>query len=860
MMPATPAEAVGLELSLVHVRPAADQRVAHGPLGVTEGLPVDRVELLDDLERPATLQHVAPDDLLAQKPGLAMMARLGERVAGLAKQGIGTADDLVEVVEPPAGALHPFERLGDLADRLDGRIVHPLRSPVRVAGWHGPRADARATPGRLGTSPTPLTGRLGRPPAGSRTTVRRVAHGSSLVTGSCYGPPMRPTDLAKLRIPAHPTVSPDGRLVVYSLGRIDLDADAYRSDLMLVPTDGSAPPRRLTHGRRDTEPRFSPDGRWLAFLRAVRAEGAPSQASDDDGKPQLHVMPVDGGEVRQVCAHPLGVAEHTWHPDSRRIAYVARVPEAGRYGTDPDVPPGKEPARRITTRKRRLDGVGWTVDRRPHVSVIDALEDDTEPVQVTDGDFDHAGPAWSPDGGWLAFVSARHDDRDRDLAADVHVVETAAIGAEAPRPRRVTDTTSTAMHPVFTPDGTTILFRGHGEPLDVVARNTGVFAVPWSGVDAPAPSPVRLTDEEAWEAVDQFQPGPIDLLADATSVLTTVQRRGAVELRRFPLDGSDPLGEVVIGGSRQVRGYAAGNGLVAAVIGDATSSGDVVVITDGGERRLTEHGAAVAAEVPLQPMTELTTTDDDGHPVHGWVVRPDADRHRPPWPVLLNVHGGPFTQYGWALFDEAQVYAGAGYAVVMGNPRGSSGYGQAHGRAVIGAVGDRDEADLLALLDAALADADLDENRVGVMGGSYGGLMATWLMAHHDRFRAGISERALNTFDSFKGTSDIGTRFPELVAGPDPDRQREQSPLSHAKGITDPMLLIHSEQDWRCPLEQAERLYVELLERDIEVELLVFPGEGHELSRSGLPSHRIQRFEAILDWWARHLSPSAERR
>ena len=226
---------------------------------------------------------------------------------------------------------------------------------------------------------------------------------------------MRPPDLAKPRIPRHPTVSPDGSLVAYSRTRTDLDADAYRSDLMLVRTDGSAPPRRLTQGQRDTIPRFSPDGRWLAFLRAGAHERA--SGASDDGKPQLHVVPVDGGEARKVCHHTLGMGEHAWHPDSRRIAYVARVPEEGRYGTDPDVPAQKEPARRITTRKRRLDGVGWTIDRRPHVFVVDALDDDAEPVQVTDGDFDHAGPTWSPDGTLLAYVSPRHADRDVDLAA-----------------------------------------------------------------------------------------------------------------------------------------------------------------------------------------------------------------------------------------------------------------------------------------------------------------------------------------------------------------------------------------------------------------------------------------------------------
>jgi dipeptidyl aminopeptidase/acylaminoacyl peptidase len=253
-------------------------------------------------------------------------------------------------------------------------------------------------------------------------------------------------------------------------------------------------------------------------------------------------------------------------------------------------------------------------------------------------------------------------------------------------------------------------------------------------------------------------------------------------------------------------------------------------------------------------MTELEATAPDGAKVHGWVVKPVGVG---PFPTVLMVHGGPFAHYGWTLFDEAQVYAGAGYAVVMGNPRGSSGYGETHGRAIVGDFGNLDAIDVLALLDAALADPELDDDRVGVMGGSYGGFMTTWLVGHSDRFRAAISERACNAFDSFEGSSDIGWLFVSQYNGTDPERVRAQSPLTHVDRIRTPMLLIHSEHDWRCPVEQAQRLFVALKLRKVEVELLLFPGEGHELSRSGLPSHRIARFEAVLDWWERHLKPSA---
>jgi dipeptidyl aminopeptidase/acylaminoacyl peptidase len=317
---------------------------------------------------------------------------------------------------------------------------------------------------------------------------------------------------------------------------------------------------------------------------------------------------------------------------------------------------------------------------------------------------------------------------------------------------------------------------------------------------------------------------------------------------RCAFDGGPP--EVLLSGERQAAySAAAADRLVATVLGPDSWGELLVREPDGTERLLTAFNPA--STVDVRPQEEITGTAPDGYPVRGWVVRPDGAG---PHPVLLLIHGGPCTQYGWRLFDEAQVYAGAGYAVVMGNPRGSSGYGEAHARAVVGNVGDVSATDLLALLDAALAADDLDASRVGVLGGSHGGYMTTWLAAHHgDRFRAAISERAVNAVDSFTGSSDIGWCFADDLYGADPAEQRRQSPLTYADRIAIPMLVIHSEQDWRCPMEQAQRLFVALRRRGVPVELLLFPGEGHEMSRSGLPSHRLARFEAILDWWQRYL-------
>ena len=286
-----------------------------------------------------------------------------------------------------------------------------------------------------------------------------------------------------------------------------------------------------------------------------------------------------------------------------------------------------------------------------------------------------------------------------------------------------------------------------------------------------------------------------------------------------------------------------------------TTAGEVVIVelsggVAGPEAVLSDFGSALAA-AGIRPYAELAAVSADGYPVHGWLVLPDGPG---PHPVLLVVHGGPHAAFGPALFDEAQVYAAAGYAVVLGNPRGSASYGQLHGRSVIGALGTIDVDDLLALLDAALARPECDAGRVGVMGGSYGGFMTSWLCSHAPgRFTAAISERALNAWDSFAGSSDIGYYFAQAYVGADRDSQWRASPLAFADRVDVPLLIIHSEQDWRCPVEQAQRLFVALKLRGAEVEMLLFPGEGHELSRSGRPGHRHRRFDAILDWWGRYL-------
>src|SRR4051812_42619278 len=645
---------------------------------------------------------------------------------------------------------------------------------------------------------------------------------------------MRPADLALLRTPGVPTVSPDGRIAVVAVSRLDLEADEYRGRLWAVPTDGSAPARALTDGHRDSAPAFSPDGRWLAYLSA-----------EQGGRPQVHVLPAAGGEPRRITDLHLGAGAPVWAPDSRRLAFTARVPEPGRYGTVEGVGPEAEPPRLITTFQYRQDDVGFVADRRSQVFVVALPEDGSDdaaappqPMQVTTGDADCADVTWSPDGTELAFVSSRHERADRDLVTDVYVVR-----PDGSQLRRVTQSRGDCSRPVYDRTGRTIYLTAvpdlGPDGLGFVGSQATLCRVDAAG------GPLEpLLDPEEHHRGDET-PGTV--LSDG-AVLFGVERRGAVELLRVPLDGGAPT--ALVDGPFTVHGFAVGSGVVVATVAHDRSAGELVALTPGRRRLLTGFGRELGATGRVHRMEERTASAPDGYPVHGWITVPDGPG---PHPVLLTIHGGPFAQYGWTLFDETQAYVSAGYAVVQCNPRGSSGYGQAHGRSIQGRWGTLDADDVLAFLDAALEDPRLDAGRVGVMGGSYGGYLTTLLLTRTTRFAAAISERAFLDPVSFVGSSDIGWFFPDQYLGTDPRQLAAQSPMAAVERIETPTFVIHSEEDWRCPVEQGLRLYVGLQRRGVATELLLFPGEGHELSRSGRPKHRLARLEHVLRWWARWL-------
>jgi dipeptidyl aminopeptidase/acylaminoacyl peptidase len=649
---------------------------------------------------------------------------------------------------------------------------------------------------------------------------------------------MRPEDAYELTGVADPRLSPDGSTVAFVVWTIDRDANDYRSAVWLAEVDGSAPPRQVTAGEKlDADPRWSPDGRFLSFT-SDRGEDRNGEKS----KKQLYVLPASvPGEPRRLTDLDENVEQPAWSPDGTRIAFSARVRDPAQQERDER----KRPPRRIRRLQFKLDDQGWTVDRPHHLFVV-AADGSEAPRQLTSGDYEDTRPAWSPDGTRIAFASARHEDWDLTSISDVYVVD--ASGGEA---ERLTGMDGESSSPSWSPDGSRIAYLfspgvfdepRHGQ-IAVVEVATGERTVLTASLDRNC-RPYPEIREPVW---------------DQDSLLFAIEDRGTVPLYRAAA-GRAARPEPVVGGPFCVTGFDAAGGRIVHALGTPTSLSELYC----GDRKLTDVGSRFTTARELSAPDRFVAVSPDGAEVEAWMMRPAGFEEGRRYPLVLNIHGGPFAQYAERFFDEFQVYAGAGYAVVYANPRGSSGYAEDWGRAIRGPIeggpgwGSVDFEDLMAVVDEAVKRFDfLDPDRMGVMGGSYGGYMTSWIVGHTDRFRCAVSERAANNLAALDASSDLAALFKGYIGASfweAPEEYRSVSPVTYAKDITTPLLILHSENDLRCPVGQAEELFAVLRSLKRDVELVRFDAESHELTRSGNPAHRVMRFEIILEWLGRHLS------
>ncbi len=685
--------------------------------------------------------------------------------------------------------------------------------------------------------------------------------------------PPRPDDLYRLRVPTEPALSPDGRWVVVTMQTVAPTYDGYRHALWIVPTDGETAPRQLTLGaRHDRHPRFSPDGRELAFLsdrRTVLEEepDRPSDPKDREDVNQIHLLALDGpGEARRLTDLPRGVKAFEWSPDGSRLVAVSSSvgathdDDARRRGLARTAAAGSPPPsdyRFIDRLEYMLNGTGFTYDKIDHLWLVDAATGDAS--RLTDGPVADHEPAWSPDGTRIAFSSNRRRDHDLVGRQSIHVVDVAT--------RKLTAITagpnSVFGIPTWMPDGRTIAALGHKLEGRAGSRND-IWLFPADGSGASAKGGRNLSARHdlmpGSGMSSDVTPGEVSRLwpaPDGRSITFTAPIQGSYELWRIATADGDverlTTGRHYIGSWQAVSGPR-GRNRIAYLRSSGTETADVWLKDGAGEpRRLTSFNADVLDELTLIEPVERTS-QVDGRAIQGWFV-PAGGKGRP---LVVQIHGGPHTLYGWSISWEFQVLAASGIGVFYCNPRGSEGYGQDFNAANHRDWGDGPMRDVLAGVDSLVADGLADPERLGVTGGSYGGYLTNWIVGHDDQFRAAMTCRSVSDMTMLFLTSDIaGFDWPllEFDATPfsDPAYYREISPITYAERIRTPLLIQHSERDLRTTMAQAEALFTVLRSFKRPVRLLRVPEETHELTRSGTPHRRVENLEIVLGWFRHFL-------
>lgn len=653
--------------------------------------------------------------------------------------------------------------------------------------------------------------------------------------------PLTPDDLYRFRWVDHVRLSPGGDQVAYQIGWADAEARENRGEIFVHALEGGAEPVALPgSGRRDHSPEWSPDGTRVAFLGRTGA------------RDQVYIAAAGGGEATRLTHLKDGVEAVRWSPDGQTMALLAPVlTEPDAVVDDPRAPevpdqPFRPPVVRVArTLDHKRDGAGYFNGRRTHLFVLPAAGG--QPRQLTDGRWSVESLEWSPDGRTIAVIGDAEPDADRRRQSHLH-----RVGMDGSR--RLLVRAMKASVPAWSPDGSMIAFlaplgqgAGFHERVWVVPADGGAPRCLTAGLDRACDGGV-ITDMRAGHAAR------LAWSEDGSRVLFLASGPGTAEICSVDL-----AGEVRVelpAKRRVVYEFDLWAGRLAACVTDPGQPGEVMLVEAGEERRLTDCNPWLRERYVAAPERHAFTAAD-GLEMEGWLLGPPGPDPGHPLPLVMEIHGGPHGQYGWAFFHEFQVLAGMGFKVLYVNPRGSDGYGEEFKRAVVGDWAGADQADLMTALDQLISRTGLvDTERMGVGGGSYGGYMTNWIVGQTDRFRAAVAMRSISNLVSDYAQHDIVPWFQEEV-GPavwtSPDELWCRSPIRWVENIRTPLLLTHGEMDLRCPISQADELFGALRLLGREVEMVRFPGESHDLSRSGRPDRRVERLRRIADWFERHL-------
>jgi dipeptidyl aminopeptidase/acylaminoacyl peptidase len=695
--------------------------------------------------------------------------------------------------------------------------------------------------------------------------------------------PPQPEDLYRFRIPTDPQLSPDGEWIAFTVQTATRGRDAYRHAIWLAPADGSVAARQVTIGvRHDTHPRFSPDGHSLAFLSDRRpvTEDEPDAPVDREDGTQVHLLPLNGGEARRLTDLPRGVDGFAWAPDGGSLVVrsashaPSRPADARARGKAPLPKPGQPPIsdyRYLDRLQNMLNGPGFIYDRVSNLWIVDAVSGAAR--RLTTGRTSHDEPVFSPDGSRVAYVAQGGRDPDLEWQFDVRVVDVASG-----RDVRITDGRGSAFGaPAWLADGRTVAVLGHRYPRAGGSRND-IWLFAADGSDARTGAGLNLSGRHdlmpgsgMGSDITPGEPARLWAAPDGRHLLFTAPIRGSYELWRIAIDDGEV--ERLTDGRHYLSGWhavrRADHGVrVALIRSDPTALGDVHVAdlaldgaagdADGAElRRITRCNDEALEEIVLRPAVERWVTVD-AREIQGWLISCAAAEAGEPAPLVLEIHGGPHTLYGWSPCWEFQVLAGSGVSVLATNPRGSEGYGQDFNAANVPDWAVGPTRDVLAHVDAAVAAGLADPKRLGVAGGSYGGYLTNWIVAADQRFAAAMTCRSVTDLAMLMLTGDLaGGLFGKMEFGAqpweDPELYRRLSPLTYADQIRTPLLIQHAENDLRCPISQAEALFAVLRTLRRPVRFMRVPNETHELTRSGAPFRRMENLVQVRSWFGHYL-------
>lgn len=663
---------------------------------------------------------------------------------------------------------------------------------------------------------------------------------------------------------ADPQISPDGTNVAFVRVWVNQKADRYDSALWMVPTNGGAA-RQLTAGPRDSSPRWSPDGKTLAFIRSPEKEGRPQP-------PQIFLLSFNGGEAQPLTEMPRGAAGIEWSPDGKTIAFASTddgkpektMTEGGEMKEKP--PEHVSDVRVIVKATYRSNGAGYPNTKfHAHIWTVTLPATPGEkpkPRQITQGNFDEGNISWSPDGSRLYFVGRRvaeayYEPQHTDLYS---------IALDGSDEKMVLSFAGGMRDYTFSNDGKRIAFGGTPSPQPVQSYTQPDLFVMNNEVGG---KPKNLTADYDFDigggiggdqrAPRGGSPGGVLWSKDNRTLYVNVAEHGRANLKR--IDAATGKVEPLTTGDHEVQAYSATSNAskMALLVSTAVNIGDLFLldVATGKLTQLTNINNDLFSQLNLTPPEEIWYTGFDGKKIQGWIQKPPNFDPSKKYPLILEIHGGPHSAYGFNFTHEFQWMAAKGYVVLYTNPRGSTGYGQEFGNIIQYNYPGDDYKDLMAGVDEILKRGYVDEKKMGVTGGSGGGVLTNWTVGHTTRFAAAVSQRSIADWSGFWYTADFTLFLPTWFrAAPweDPEDFAKRSPITYIKNVTTPMMFIEGEADYRTPpADGGEMMFRALKYRKIPTAMVRFPNESHELSRSGAPWHRVERLQHILNWFDKYL-------